>query len=95
MIENQMPDQSREAGLSTEASHAKLWYASSSTPYRNEGDAFAVVLAPTRDEAIIKAKEAIADARGNYVPSQRRLDGIDVDQICELERGALVTDGLR
>lgn len=84
-----------EAGVTADVGHTRLWHVPRSTPYGNEGDAFAIVLADTRDEAITKAKEAIADARGNYVPSRRRLDGIEVEQVCELEAGVFVTDGLR
>jgi hypothetical protein len=73
----------------------KLWIATSYTPHGNKGDAFAIVMAETEDEARTKMAEAISEHRSNYVPSQQRLDGIEIDRLRELEGGAFVTDGLR
>lgn len=73
----------------------KLWFAPSYTPHGNEGDAFVIVMADTADEARTKAAAAVAEQRGNYVPSQERLDSIDLGALREIESGTFVTDGLR
>lgn len=67
-----------------------LWCAGTYTPYGNPGDTFVLVVAATRDEAMAKATDAIASARGNYVPRQQRLDSINVERIEEVPDGEFV-----
>lgn len=67
-----------------------LWYAPSFTPYGNEGDTFALAEADTKEEAVEKIRARATTVRGNYVPRQKRIDGIDLSALRPVEEGAFV-----
>jgi len=77
----------------------KLFLAPSNTPHGNVGQAFAVVLADSKEEAAAKIGAKLDDPSviGRYVPRQQRLRGIAecLAHIEEVEDGILIEDGLR